>query len=368
MKKLLFIIPCIIALGLLLSCEKGKTGSERTITELTSDTGLYIPLHIYETSDGYTIVDSIGYGPLVEKVTFYDKEKRMIAMAGTTSECGMFTFAKVLYGDDGEILGYAFLDYVSESEDSMWRAEQTADDAMFEPYQEMLIAQALDYGDDNKIFERYYLKKDDNGNAVEVYDPKTRKSIKAPHGYNIRAEIVENEDFWASDMYGGFVLLNFYVEPIDRGIGHYTVTKYNRYDKQMCMEYKDNKIVKSTLYSKKSHKPIYSVACKTQKDAAVYEYTYPKDSNIYRSTWKGGVIYSHEAVSCYGTVLSQTLYVPSKDGEAFICYEKKYDYKSKQLVRSDEYRVGRREVLNDNKESDVMSLKEHLFENWSCCY
>jgi len=287
-------------------------------------------------------------------------------MAGTSSECGVFGFVKILYDGD-EIIGYTSLDYMSELEDSVWNAKHEEGD-MFYPYQNLLVAQVLDYDNDQENLTRFYFRKDDKGNVVEVYDPKTKERIEAPSGYHIRSEVVENADFWTSCLDGGFVLLNFYIEPTNDGIKDYTVTKYYKYDVQSTKQYRNGTLRKSTLYSSKTHKPIYSITRQTNGDTSICESTYEKDSNIYRDTWKNGVISSHETVSRYGTVLSQQLYVPSKDGNAFICYDKTFDYKSKRLVRVNERRIDKQELLSRNKETDAMSMRGELVDNWRGYY
>jgi len=213
---------------------------------------------------------------------------------------------------------------------------------------------------------RYYLRKDGNGNVRKVYNPMTKRSVKAPTGCLIRAEIEENPCFWSSDIVGGRVQLCFYVEPVNKATEPYTVRKYCFYNLQKEYTYENGVLQKVKMFTPKTCELITTMERKTDEDAkaVVYEQTYPDRETTYRSTWRDGILVSKEQVSQYGTVLNQCLYVASKDGKAVIRYDKSYDFKAKRLVRNDEKRIDKSEFIKDNDEADVMQMYGDMYDNW----
>jgi len=116
MRRASYIIIAVISLACFFSCGKEKT---RTIVETTQGDSVDGNRRTYETSDGYTIVDTLGVGPTNEKVTYYDREKRIVAVAGMASEVVDYNFVKVLYYEDGAVRGYLSAISVESLSDSL---------------------------------------------------------------------------------------------------------------------------------------------------------------------------------------------------------------------------------------------------------
>lgn len=351
MRKTAYIFMCIVLTTCLYGCKKT---TERTITETTANDSIARYERTFVTSDGYTIVDSLGTAPLNTKSTYYDSKKRLIGMAGMASEVTEYNFVRILYNNDGKIEGYLSGCGLESSEDTS----------------DSLTTFMLDPDKNNKNVVRYYLKRDAQGNVIEVSDPITKKKIKAPEGWVIRPEVTENIDFWDSDLNGGFVLLNFYVEPQEKDEKQYSVMKYCFYDLQTIRTYINGVLTKVTVYSPETHKQVAAIEKKqNQMDGTtIYDKSYPGNTNIYRSTWKNGTLLSEAKISQYGTMMYQKLYIPSKDGLAVIFYLKNYDFKTKTLVRTYEKRIDKLNFMVWNKEKNVMIMHEEMSKYWGNQY
>lgn len=335
--------------------------NRRTITEATpQDTGIYNPKWTYKTSDGYTIIDSLGFGPQNRRILYYDKKKRFIGMAGMASEVVDFNFVRVLYDESDNVETYLWansLSYLLDSNDDGYDEEKLRD-------------AILDPDEKNKGIVRFKLKKDADGNIVEVTDSRGNNRIKASDENVIRVEIAENFCFWGDDVRGGYVLLNFYIEPTNKNVKQYTIKKYCFYDLQMEYTFTNGEKTKVVIYSPKTHKSVVTMERKIDQTNGItlYDKTYSDDKNIYRSKWKDGVLQAKEKISPYGTTLRQILYVVSQDGKAVISYYKEFDYKMKKLVRRSEERQDISEFIRLNKEEDVMVMYDEMYEYWNSIY
>lgn len=358
MRQLTFFIFCVLILTGLYSCHNEN---RRTITEaVPQDTGIYNPKWTYKTSDGYTIIDSLGFGPQNRRVLYYDNKKRLIGMAGMASEVVDFNFVRMIYGENDKIEAYLYANSL----------EEILGKEYFNDSIEYWYSAILDPDVDNAKYELFYLKRDAQGNIVEVSDPRSKRTISCSQKFSICPEVAENSSFWHSDIQGGLVLLNFYVEPIKKSENQYTIKKYCFYDLQTESTYNKGELTKVTVYSPETHKPVARIEKKHNfKDGTtIYDKSYPNNNNLYRSTWRKGVLISKEEVSQYGTILKQELYVPSKDGQAFIYYFKKLDYKTKKLVRTEEDRIDKQEFLQYNQEKDMMVMYEEMYEHWNTMF
>lgn len=276
------------------------------------------------------------------------------------SEVVEYNFVRILYSEEGKIEAYL----------SGYGIECEYDSVDGEHEVKNLTAIMLDPDEKDEKVARYYLKRDEQDNIVEVSDPITKNTIKAPKGWTIRPELTENVCFWESDLNGGWVLLNFYVEPIKKDVQQYTVKKYCFYELQTESTYTDGVLTWITVFSPETHKLVATIEKKYNKDdgTTMYDKKYPNDKDIYRSMWKDGVLLRDEKISQYGTTLRQILYVTSHDKQAVLYYYKKYDYKTKKLIRVDEEREDRCEFLATNKEEDVMVMYEEMHKHWNTKY
>ena len=106
--KILF-VAAYMAISLEACHEKGKTdfGANWYI-----DSGMTV----YELNNGCTVRDSIGEGPMNEKMTIMDKDGKVLAEAGCASEWGCMMMVRFLYDEEGSVRG--LLRSLAENEDS----------------------------------------------------------------------------------------------------------------------------------------------------------------------------------------------------------------------------------------------------------
>ena len=173
-----------------------------------------------------------------------------------------------------------------------------------------------------------------------VVDPCTGESIQAGEGHCIYHEVVENRDFWVSDIRGGEVLLHFYVVPDLETGGTYRKAKYLRYQLQWEEFYEEEQLVRRCLYSREGEEVL---DIRRRLDAETRETVYEKrrkgDSYLYRSTWQNGRLMKREVVSKYGTLLNHIYYERKDDGLGYMEYEDGYNYRQKRLERKKEREI-----------------------------
>ena len=302
----------------------------------------------FVSNDSCRIVDSTGNAPCNERVLFYDKKGRLFAYAGMASEVCCFNFVKWLYDEQDSLAGFIMSGDIAKVEERL----NDEEDKQVEEHRG-LCKLVLRGDPDATYFSRYYLQRDEAGKVRMVYDPQTDHRIRAEEGYRIRYEVVESEDFWRSDLVGGGVLLNFYVEPRKRTCEPYRVTKYAGYKLQWEECYEKGLLVERVLYAQNGKQV---VAIRKGQGKSPQEVLYEKrldgDPCLYRSVWRAGRLFKREMISPYGTVLRQTSYVVAKDGKTCVEYVDKYNYQRRKLERMSERNLSMKSYTGYQEEQE----------------
>lgn len=222
--KTLFVIT--ILLLTLLSCNRAKVVDYGVNWYLDSG------LKEYELNNGCTVRDSIGDGPMNEKMTIHDKDGRVLAVAGCASEWGCMVVVRFLYDEDGSVKG--LLRSTADSED-----DGVAD-------HNEVLRHVFEKGEDDEVFETFLFQKE-NGIITKVFSPATKDSIKAPEWCHIEYAVKESGTFWGSDIQGGELIPQFCVVP-NKEKGDYTIDVYNGYLLQVRKGYCKEKIHSLTVF------------------------------------------------------------------------------------------------------------------------
>ena len=171
----------------------------------------------YRTSDGYVIEDSMQYGPINRAVRVTDPKGRLFAVGGIASECVFYSCVKFLYGENDEVIGLLSLPYVYGTVDDHL-VDEALDSNIIEDWHMSIDAfyfLAFEAENDGLYFSRYYFRRDSAGRIDKVYDPILYQSIAAPSGHHIEYEVRKDEDFWSSDINGGWYDVIFRTVPND---------------------------------------------------------------------------------------------------------------------------------------------------------
>lgn len=317
----------------------------------------------YTINDRYVVIDSIGYGPENEKITVFDKNGKLQGWAGTTSESCCYEIVRYVYDDSNQkTIGVVS---TCADEDEI----QTDDiDEMIRGTKDLVIKRILS-DDEHESYTTWYDFKWGGNYIVEVFDHTSdSRSIKAGNGNHIEYEVAENDSFWASDMFGGRVVLLFHIVPNNTNIEEYTIDTYYGYDLQMKSTFKDGFLCERRIFINNDGSTKCAVGRMVKNgDEHTYRFT---DSNEcpWEYTYENGVLKHKDYLSQYGTVIKQDTYFLSQDKEAYIHFHKEYDYKNKKLVKTEEERIDKDTFLEENSERDALKMHYDLQEGWSFSY
>ncbi|MCM1198999.1 MAG: hypothetical protein NC308_08920, partial [Clostridium sp.] len=175
--------------------------------------------------------------------------------------------------------------------------------------------------------EQYFLRYDENGEIVEVYDTVSHRLLLAPEGYHIEAHVNRNSAFWDSDISGGLVLLDFIIRPVCKDLSSgYSIARYLGYRKQMIETYSGNAFLKRReLYGKDSNL-LLSQEIFADKDGNITVEQINNQTGIrIIYTFAGRFLEKRETVSQYGTVLQRDTY-SGMPKEKIMYSTEKYNY------------------------------------------
>ena len=218
-------LPILAALAVLLAagCRQGQ--KPYTIKQVS--TGDHV--EVLKTNLGHVIRDTVGLGPVNERIDITDSKGRPLAVAGKASEVGGFCFVKYLYDAKGEVKGFIRFPF-NEAELGSYDAMEGMDAFMKQfddgtynedslDDREVLFDQLFARSNDEPYFERFYLKRDSAGRIIKVFDPVLHKSITADEDWHIEYRVEEDANFWESDLEGGLVWVTFCFKPNDPSSG-----------------------------------------------------------------------------------------------------------------------------------------------------
>lgn len=222
-----FVNIAAIAILAMLSCNRDKVVDYGVNWYLDSGRT------VYELNNGCVVRDSIGYGPMNEKMTILDKDGRLLAMAGCASEWGCMVVVRYLFDECGEVRG--LLCSTAETEDG---DEEDHNEVLHHVFEK---------GEDDKVFESFLFQKE-NGLIQKVYSSAANDSIKAPEWCHIECSVKESGIFWVNDIQGGELIPQFCVVPNEEK-GDYAIDVYNGYQLQMRKGYCKGVLHSITVFS-----------------------------------------------------------------------------------------------------------------------
>lgn len=348
--RLSFLLLFAILLMVASSCNRsGNTSSSDSIPWEENMSGRFV------IDDGIVVTDSIGQGPLNEKITVLAKDGRHLGMAGRTSEMTGLVVVRFIYCDNGRLVDCvetAFID-MNDSEIDDYENEYGRIRNLFVDW----AAGKRELEENVNIF-RF---RRDGENIVEVYDDKGTNSIKAGSGQHIEYEVAECDSFWASDMFGGDFVVLLHLVPDDTNVDVYSIDTYSEYKLQMRSTYRNGTFCERTVYKSESDS-VYDICRVTEKDGK-HIYSFKNNPVIY--TYENGVLKTVDYLSKYGTVIGQEVYFLSADKQAYIKYWKEYDYSRKTLVKQSEERIDIKDFLEEHPERYVRQMGSQLFDSWN---
>ena len=226
-----FVYIAAIAMLAFVSCKKDKSIDYGVKWNIDSGMNYYV------LSNGCTVRDSIGDGPMNERMIICDEDGMMLAVAGCASEWGCMMVVRFLYdvhNDKYEVKG--LLRSMAETE------------LNDEGYHTEVLRHVFEKSEDDEVFESFLFHKE-NGLIRKVYSPATNDSIKAPEWCHIEYAVRESGPFWVNDIVGGEVIPLFSVVPNKRE-GEYTIDVYNGYHLQVRKGYSKGRLHSITVFDR----------------------------------------------------------------------------------------------------------------------
>lgn len=242
MKRKLFITILLIGFLFLLCPIFLKHDSHVTLTCITDTTELEDVTFMFKASNGWTIVDTISYSPIVERVSIYDKHDNLVMLAGNTSEGDSYNFVKIQRDRNMKISGLLYCEDLDATKESDYDIK-----AM-----EHFVNQVVLLPEDSSFCTRFKFSFDDDGDLIKVYDPQDPQNCIIPlEGCKLEYEIRENVSFWGSDLFGGFITLFFRDVP-KKGMFDYNgwLRTFFLYQLQTMREMNRGTLVSGRLYDR----------------------------------------------------------------------------------------------------------------------
>ncbi|MCM1176136.1 MAG: hypothetical protein NC335_00110 [Bacteroides sp.] len=294
----------------------------------------------------------------------YDSDGRIKCQAGFASECIPSVANSVNYVYEGDVLR-GFLYGFREDSNAMDIEEKLHDVYDTEAYLYVLHKFLRKHRDS---MEQYFLRYDENGEIVEVYDTVSHRLLLAPEGYHIEAHVNRNSAFWDSDISGGLVLLDFIIRPVCKDLSSgYSIARYLGYRKQMIETYSGNAFLKRReLYGKDSNL-LLSQEIFADKDGNITVEQINNQTGIrIIYTFAGRFLEKRETVSQYGTVLQRDTY-SGMPKEKIMYSTEKYNYSKGLLEKAGTpSAVPYGEYLSYGFEEINSNMDAAIWDEWDC--
>lgn len=293
--------------------------------------GRWIEYDSVRFSDGSYAVHRLQYGPQNSLTEFFDKKGRTIATVARASECYAQT---LVYNYDKEGRLAHLIQYKSEIFESVFTdsASYERDIKGYLGFRQMIAN--IDYENpDTAKYLQTNIEYNKEGDAVKTYIVYGSDSIVAPSGYKLIVEVKPCQNFWQSDLNGGFYIFHVTMKPQSKDNSEYRICRFADYMPSMESYYRNGHIVKTVW-----HRDPY-IAPADGKDL-IFIPIRMGDMNIYSITWedgskherayKNGLLAYIQEFSKYGTVLKKESYSFLPNNKVKVAVES-IDYKTKTL-------------------------------------
>lgn len=212
--------------------------------------------HLWHNSDGLIYWDTIGRGPMNEKVIVRDAKGRVLVVAGRASEGLHHSAVKYVYDKDDNVeaiiifppccynmASFTNYSYLTDTTYSVRDVDSSIDnrydrwtnEVLGEDYPNIICApDVVDLAitkDYNKpYYARLFFKRNADGQITQVYDPILDIYYSVEEGEYLEYHVEEEEDFWINDIIGGGLVVYFVRKPNDNKQYDYsdTVIIYQR--------------------------------------------------------------------------------------------------------------------------------------------
>lgn len=286
----------------------------------------------YENSDGYIITDTIGGAPCNSKTTYYDNNGRVIAYVGTASECSP-SLIKLFYDDNGRVNMI-----VDDRTDFYEKHDKLSKNKKFREFDNSVgfdaavaveVFEGKPYHKDDIVYSFVY---DEDGNLIKVFNPLNGESISAEYGTSLTWSIEEYENFWCSDLHGGYHIVKI-------------KSRHNHPDGKVSFAtFRDYKILSKATYdgNKMIGKELYELVWNDEENeyVSILSNTFDlSDSEIVKTPgddysrsvhrFNGNDVVQYEKISQYNTVLKRINFKRVNNGFKYQVYY--YNYSEKRL-------------------------------------
>lgn len=354
MKKILFLATTMFVLA---SCNNHeKVYSFEQVYEHHSIDDSYSPEGIwkYENSDGYIIKDTVGFGPCNSKTTYYDNNGRVIAYVGTASECSP-SLIKLFYDDNGRVNMI-----VDDRTDFYKRYDKLSKNKKFREFDNSVgfdaavaveVFEGKPYHKEDVVYSFVY---DEDGNLIKVLNPLNDESISAEYGTSLTWSIEECENFWCSDLHGGYHIVKIKSRH-NHPDGKVSFANFRDYKILSKDTYDGNKMIGKELYelmwNDEENEYVLILSTFDISDSEIAE-TSGNDYSKSVHRFNGNDVVQYERISQFNTVLRRINFKRVNNGFKYQVYD--YDYSEKKL------KIGEAGITTD----EVLSLYNYC----SNCY
>lgn len=220
LNKLKMAVLLSVGLSVVVACGRGKSDlcrqcdlfepvGEEKVADWQDTTSNY-----YKTTDGYTLIHTIGSAPMNERIEILAPDGKQVVVAGLASEAAGFNFVRFDYSG-GRLSGFTAYPGESTIDEELARfdedmCERFGDDCNVQALKRSALCDAAP----ESAYDHYELVYD-KGVIREVQLPREAGRIVAPEGGCIEYEVSAEEAFWMNDLWGGGVELRFRVKDSD---------------------------------------------------------------------------------------------------------------------------------------------------------
>ena len=369
-----FLICSMMSLA---ACQQNGSQGIRVVDSIHYDTSSgeqYLPEGFIEYdsvrfSDGSYVTYRMQEAPMNSLTEFVDAEGRTIATLSQASECEPQVII-YRYRSDGQLAGLLYFDEPVELQGGMqenyrdWFGEEVGKD-FYEAFR--LRIETMDYDHpDSVLYHSVSLSYDDEGKARKATDTRTGRTIEAPDGYWLDAEVTPAAYFWMSDLRGGRYFFKVCVCPEEPWPVEYTLMRYADFIPAQEETYKDGVLTRVVLYPSTEDGDMYQeMRTRESRDGqTIYKKTFCHQPDTLKRIWHEGRLVREQTISPYGTILEQTDYEYALPASIVRVTREKLDYASRQMRRVEEFTTSLEEM--DDEDDEMRPMKDDI--DWSNVY
>lgn len=359
-----FVICSMMSLA---ACQQNGSQGIRVVDSIHYDTSSgeqYLPEGFIEYdsvrfSDGSCVTYRMQEAPMNSLTEFVDAEGRTIATLSQASECDPQVII-YRYRSDGQLASLLYFDEPVELQGGMqenyrdWFGDEAGKD-FYETFRHRIDSMDYDHPD-TVLYHSVILSYDDEGKARKAMDTRTGRTIEAPDGYWLDAEVTPAAYFWMSDLRGGRYFFKVCVCPEEPWPAEYTLMRYADFIPAQEETYKDGVLTRVVMFPSTENGGRYQEirTRETRDGQTIYKRTYCYQPDTLKRIWRDGRLVREQSISPYGTVLEQKDYdysIPSSQVRAMTM---KLDYASRQLKRAGEFVTTLEEIGTEDDEMRPM--------------